>query len=353
MLVVFTFLACDEAKEDPKTNFKHSVPNKAKFRLEVLGGLKIVPLNGGVTIHIKPADSSLIGKEVFLSVDGDSIQVASIGQKVEVIFKDVKLGLHDVEVKMADGYKKSIRIEVLSNTVPNNLSYKIEKSYKHDISAYTQGLEFSEGELYEGTGLRNGESMLRRVDLISGEPLSQIRLKSEDFGEGITVFDNMVFQLTWQNQIAYCYDKETFKLLDEFRYPQGISEGWGLTHNSDNLIMSDGTNRIHFLDASTFLEERFIDVYDNHGAVGQLNELEYIDGLIYANIYTTDKIAQIDPESGAVIGYIDMAGLLSDKDRMPGTDVLNGIAYNRSTNKIYVTGKRWPKLFEVKFIPKT
>lgn len=352
LLLLTTITGCDDSNNDSKSNSQNNVPNKAKFRLEIIGGIKSIPLGESVSIKIKPADSSLVGESVMVMLDGDSIHSFSVGEIVRIPLKGVRLGLHDILFKMADGYKKTVRIEVVSNIQPKSWSYQIVNSFRHDVSAYTQGLEFHNGVLYEGTGLRNGQSNLRRVDLLSGKSLIQIQLPSQDFGEGITVVDNKVYQLTWQNRIAYCYDSETLKLIDEFRYPQSINEGWGLTHDSEHLIMSDGTNRIHFLDGKTFSEVGHIDVYDNRGAVGQLNELEIIDGILYANIYTSDKIAQIDPKTGTVLGYIDMAGLLKNSDRSQGTDVLNGIAYNHETNKIYVTGKRWPKLFEVIFIPK-
>ena len=203
------------------------------------------------------------------------------------------------------------------------------------------------GVLYEDTGL-NGQSTLRREDLSSGKVLQSQPLSSEYFGEGITVWKDQIIQLTWQSHIGFVYDKASFKLLKLFNYP---TEGWGLTHDDTYLIMSDGTPIIHFLDPNTLQEVKKIEVRDAYGPVVNLNELEYICGEIFANIWQTDRIARISPETGQVIGWIDLSGLLSAEDRVPPIDVLNGIAYDAAHDRLFVTGKLWPKLFEITLRP--
>ena len=226
-------------------------------------------------------------------------------------------------------------------------TYKVVNTYPHDRSAFTEGLELDNGVLYEDTGL-NGQSTLRREDLSSGKVLQSQPLSSEYFGEGITVWKDQIIQLTWQSHIGFVYDKASFKLLKQFNYP---TEGWGLTHDDTYLIMSDGTPIIHFLDPNTLQEVKKIEVRDAYGPVVNLNELEYICGEIFANIWQTDRIARISPETGQVIGWIDLSGLLSAEDRVPPIDVLNGIAYDAAHDRLFVTGKLWPKLFEITLRP--
>ena len=226
-------------------------------------------------------------------------------------------------------------------------TYKVVNTYPHDRAAFTQGLELDNGVLYENTGL-NGQSTLRRVDLSSGKVLQSQALSSEYFGEGITVWKDQIIQLTWQSHLGFVYDKASFKLLKQFNYP---TEGWGLTHDDAYLIMSDGTPVIHFLDPNTLQEVKKIEVRDARGPVVNLNELEYICGEIFANIWQTDRIARISPETGQVIGWIDLSGLLNAQDRVPPVDVLNGIAYDAAHDRLFVTGKLWPKLFEITLAP--
>jgi glutaminyl-peptide cyclotransferase len=225
-------------------------------------------------------------------------------------------------------------------------SYKIKNSWPHDRHAYTQGLIFLDGLLWESTG-QYGTSSLRKVELKSGKVVKQISLPKNYFGEGMTVFHNKVFQLTWQEHKGFIYDPATFQKQGEFSY---TGEGWGLTHDGESLIMSDGTDQIRFLDPSTFQTIRTISVADRGEPVDQLNELEYIDGEIYANIYQTDRIARIEPKTGKILGWIDLTGLLSTKDRTGEEDVLNGIAYDATGRRLFVTGKMWPKLFEIEIV---
>ena len=224
--------------------------------------------------------------------------------------------------------------------------YEVVKVFPHDPSAFTQGLLFDQGILYESTGL-NGYSSIRRVDLESGKVLALVPLPETFFGEGIAIVDQKLYQLTWQEQTGFIYDKETFALQQQFSYP---TQGWGITFDGKNLIMSDGTPRLYFWEPETLTQIGAIDVHDENGPVAALNELEYIHGEIFANIWQTDQIARIDPTTGVVTGWIDLSGLLPPEDRTPTTDVLNGIAYLPEGNRLFVTGKRWPKLFEIRLL---
>lgn len=223
---------------------------------------------------------------------------------------------------------------------------RIVNSYPHDQRAFTQGLAFEGGVLYEGTGLK-GASGLRQVELTSGKIIKISKLPDEFFGEGITIYKDKVIQLTWQSRIGFIYDKHSFKLIGKFSYP---FEGWGITSDGRYLIASDGTDALHFLNPRTFKEEAVIKVFDNNGSVASLNELEFINGEIYANIWQKDIIVRISPETGEVLGWIDLRGLLSEYGYASPAGVLNGIAYDKDNNRLFITGKLWPKIFEVELI---
>jgi glutamine cyclotransferase len=218
--------------------------------------------------------------------------------------------------------------------------------FPHDRNAWTQGLTYVDGSLYEGTG-RLGESSLRRVELETGKVLQITALPDELYGEGIAAFGDRIFQLTWHARLGFVYDRQSFDLLETFRYP---TEGWGLTHDGEYLIMSDGTPTLRFLQPDTLAETRHLDVHDAGNPVTWLNELEYVEGEIYANVWQSDLIARIDPETGSVSGWIDLADLLSPEDRGETLGALNGIAYDAENRRLFVTGKLWPKLFQIELI---
>jgi glutaminyl-peptide cyclotransferase len=227
-------------------------------------------------------------------------------------------------------------------------TYEVKHVYPHDPAAFTQGLIFRDGVLWESTGL-HGSSSLRKVELETGRVLKKVDVPQQYFAEGMTIFRNHVYQLTWQSQKGFIYDPESFQPQGEFAY---TGEGWGLTHDADNLIMSDGTNRIRFIDPTTFETKRTISVVNNGQPLNELNELEYVKGEIYANIWQTDTLVRLDPQTGKILGLIDLSGLLPTTDRTPATDVLNGIAYDEANDRLFVTGKMWPKLFEIRVIKK-
>jgi glutamine cyclotransferase len=221
-------------------------------------------------------------------------------------------------------------------------SYRLVHTYPHDRTAFTQGLIFRDGVLYEGTGLK-GQSGIRKVKLETGEVLQFHALDPMYFGEGITDWQDSLVQLTWQAEVGFVYDLATFQPRRRFTY---TGEGWGITHDDKRLIMSDGSSSLRFLDPATLKETGRITVRDGGRRIDQLNELEFVKGEILANVWQTERIARIDPSTGRVTGWIDLSGLLSPSDRA-GTDVMNGIAYDAAGDRLFVTGKLWPKLFEI------
>lgn len=242
----------------------------------------------------------------------------------------------------------SIQVEILSDIVPKTYRYSVVNTYKHDIGAYTQGLQYYNGLLYEGTGNYN-QSSIRKVKLENGEIIQIRNNESNIFGEGITIFKDKIYQLTYKSQVCFVYDLNTFEEVQKFSFQN--NEGWGLTNNGKELIMSDGTNIIYFIDPQMFTVIRQIEVYNNEDKVDSLNELEFIGGKIYANRYYTDEIVIIDPETGKEEARVNMKGILAVKDRSTSTNVLNGIAWDKEQNRLFVTGKYWPKLFEIQLFP--
>ncbi len=236
--------------------------------------------------------------------------------------------------------------EITAHTPPV-YGYRIVNVFPHDPHAFTQGLVFDTGFLFEGTGLY-GRSSLRKNTLETGAVLQLRPLPPRFFGEGITVFGDRIIQLTWRSRTGFVYDKHSFELLGSFRYP---TEGWGLTHDGERLILSDGSATLYFLDAETFREIGRLQVVAPSGPVHRLNELEYISGEVYANVWQTDRIARISLQTGAVTGWIDLDGLGRSQPHQEPMDVLNGIAYDPQRERLFVTGKLWPHLFEIELIP--
>jgi glutamine cyclotransferase len=242
-----------------------------------------------------------------------------------------------------------VALNLLSNkpaNTPTQYTYSIVNEFPHDTNAFTQGLVIDNDVLYEGTGL-NGHSTLRRVDLETGKVLQLYALSDEFFGEGITVLGDRIIQLTWLSHKGFVYDKNSFELLQNFTYP---TEGWGITHNGTHLIMSDGSANLYFLNPETLQRVGQIAVNDAGSPVAELNELEYIKGEIYANIWYEKRIAIISPQTGNVRAWIDLTGIV-DQENTSGGRVLNGIAYNANEDRLFVTGKMWSKLYEIQLTP--
>lgn len=252
-----------------------------------------------------------------------------------------------LEAKMSDGSVKTDKriIKLTSNIIPTDYVAEVVNVYPHSTSNYTQGLEFYNNRLFEGTGgmgKTGGKSKLMEIDLKTGKSIQSLALNDNLFGEGITILNDKIYQLTWQQNKCFVYDVNTFELLNTFEY---TGEGWGLTNNGKHLIMSDGTERLYFRDPENFQLLKTIEVYNNLGAQKLLNELEYINGKILANIYTTNNIVKINIENGIVEGIID-ASLIA-LDYKGNGEVLNGIAYKASTKQLFITGKNWPNLLEI------
>lgn len=236
-----------------------------------------------------------------------------------------------------------------TNTIPPpaNISYNIVNTFPHDTSSFTQGLIWQNNSLYEGTGMW-GHSRLLQVDIKNGKAEKSVSLDPAMFGEGITMLGNKIYQLTWENHKVYVYDAKTFKKLNEFTWDH---EGWGITNNGTDLIVSTGDSNLYFVDPDSFKIKKIVGVSDNNGPVGNLNELEFVNGVVYANVYLADIIVKIDAASGHVLGKIDLSGLLAKAGKQVDTNegyVLNGIAYDSTKKSMYITGKKWPLLFEMK-----
>ncbi len=239
------------------------------------------------------------------------------------------------------------RLAAADGDIPT-LTYALVKAWPHDRGAFTEGLVYLDGELVESTGL-NGQSTLRKVDLETGRVLQEVKLDDQYFGEGIAVLGGKIFQLTWTSHHGFIYDASTLRLEGGFAF---TGEGWGLTTDGTSLIMTDGTSRIRFIDPRTFQVTRTIDVLAHGRPVERLNELEYVNGELYANVWQTEFVLQIDPGTGRILGSIDFVGLLPQADRARDTDVMNGIAYDAKDDRLFVTGKNWPWLYEVKVKPR-
>ena len=249
-----------------------------------------------------------------------------------------------------ESQKTSKRITVLNDESPKIYKFNIINEFPHDITSYTQGLEFHNGILYESTGQR-GESKLRAVDYKTGEVLENIDLSNSYFGEGLTVLNDKIYQLTWQSKIGFVYSIDPLTKINSFKYGKS-KEGWGICNDGTNLYKSDGSEKVWILDPETLVEQEYIQVYTNKSKVVGLNEMEWIDGKIYANRYQKNGVAIINPDNGAIEGVVDFSSLKNKVTQHDKLDVLNGIAYNPDTKTIFVTGKRWDKLFEVEIVEK-
>lgn len=281
-------------------------------------------------------------------LDGQKLAAASA-----IDISDKKLGKHAVSATIFYGEeqkKLTNTIVFLAAKAPQIYTYEIVNEYPHDENAFTQGLEYYDGFLYESTGQR-GSSSLRKVALETGKVLQKIDLEDKYFGEGMTIFNNKIYMLTWQGNKGFVFNLDTFKLEKEFPYGQS-KEGWGLTHNNEQLIKTDGTDRVWFLDPKTLEEKSHIEVYTIDRNTDKLNEIEYINGKIYANIWQRNSIVIIDPITGTIEGIADLSGLQSKVGKSGDDHVLNGIAYDEEKDRLFVTGKDWNTLFEIKLLKK-
>ena len=287
------------------------------------------------------------------TIDSVVYQYDNVKTEATMPLSNSKLGLQEVTATVYfNGTSQKINqtIQVLNDVAPKVYDFEIVNEYPHDITSYTQGLEFDNGDLYESTGQR-GESKLRKVDYKTGAVIKNIDLENRYFGEGLTILNSKIYQLTWQSGKGFVYDVETFEKIKDFNYIKS-KEGWGICNDGKVLYKSDGTDKIWTLDPETLEETTFIETYTNKGKIVGINELEWVNGKIYANRYQLDGVAIINPKNGAIEGVIDFRSLKKKVTQHKGLDVLNGLAWNPDTNTLFVTGKRWDKLFEVKIIEK-
>jgi len=345
LLFVFTsflFINCAQSSKrtrKPVTNIQISPKNKT-YKV----GDKLT-----VNLQSKIKDGSLLQIELYL--DGKSIFVSKeIVCSVNIETSNFSVGAHYLKTiaTKEDGTTGENYFDflLLSDVIPQKFGYKVIKSYPHNIENFTEGFEIRNGYLYEGTG-QEGSSAIYKTDISSWKVIKEYRLDDQYFGEGITILKGKLYQLTYKTQIGFTRDINTFELLKTWTFKN--EQGWGLTNDGKSLIMSDGTEFLYYLDPETFKLSKRIQVCNNKGVIKNLNELEYINGEIWANIWTTDTVVKIDPNSGKIVAEIDLTGILSSNlvNQKTEVDVLNGIAYDNEKNKIYVTGKFWPKLFEI------
>ena len=320
-----------------------------QFKLKVLNPDQLTQASTLKLKLINPKDFSIDSIKL---VDGNSTKKIAAKSVFELQLSEQKLGVNSISVEVfSEG--KSVEVKtsftVYNSKKPQLYTYKIINAYPHDIKAYTQGLEFYKDTLYESTGLR-GKSSLRKVNYKTGEIYKKVDLDQFYFGEGLTIFNEKIIQLTYQSNEGLIYNLDMDK-IGKFKY-NASKEGWGLTHDHQWLYKSDGSTKIWKLDQETLEEVDYIQAVTHSAVLNRLNELEYINGKIYANTYLKDGIVIINPETGAVEGLIDLRGLKKKVTQHDQLDVLNGIAYNKNTKQLFVTGKNWDKLFEIELIKK-
>ncbi|MBN2682628.1 MAG: glutaminyl-peptide cyclotransferase [Bacteroidales bacterium] len=359
LLSVFIFQSCSDDKEKSSSGTKKPVdtvqkPIKKEIRMSfdypasniLIAHGEIVPIEASPKeLNVKPDSAVLFinGKRVVSSLDFPLLHNWNT--------KENKLGRHSIKLKSyfsGEEEEISTSVQIKSEIEPIMYSYKIVKKYPHDTKAYSQGLFYEDGFLYEGTG-QYGESTIRKVSLEDGKIQDYFNMPPNIFGEGITIIGDNIYQLSWRENKGFVYNKNSFELIKNFEFS---TEGWGLTSDGKKLYMTDGSNKLFVLDKDNFNVIETIEVYNNNGPITNLNELEYINGEIYANVYLTDFIVIINPETGKITGQIDLTGLLKTTNYTGNVDVLNGIAWDSKTKRLFITGKLWPNVFEISLVRK-
>lgn len=328
---------------------KNPKKNNDAFSLEIKNPKKTFSTRDVLNLSLHNKNNIAVDSVVYF-LNKDRVEVSSN----TLALADKKLGEKILTAKIySDGetYEASQKLTILSSIKPKLYTYKILETYPHDINAYTQGLEFENDTLYESTG-QYRQSSLRKTDYKTGKVLQQVNLPAQYFGEGLTILNNKIYQLTWRENTGFIYNLKTLEQTGTFVYGQS-KEGWGLCHDPENNIYkSDGTDRIWTLNANTLAEKDYVEIFTNTSKINSVNELEWVEGKIYANVYQQGSIAIIDPTNGAVEGVIDLTDLKDKVTQHPKLDVLNGIAYNGEPNILYITGKNWDKLFKIEFFEK-
>jgi glutamine cyclotransferase len=339
-------------KDSPKTNDQ---VNNVDITLFSPGAYNY---SGGDTVKIMAKyPASLKVDSVVYSLDSVRIGSVKDSSYIQILTDTLQLGTRLVSAKIYQGGKTqdiSTNIYLKASKEPEKLTYKVIKKFPHDTSAYTEGLLYQDGYLYESTG-NAGHSDIRKVDLETGKIVQRQKLADKYFGEGSAIVGDKIVMFTYKDKVGFVFDKNTLKQLSQFNNNVGI-EGWGVTYDGNKIYLDDSTNRIWFLDKNDYHQTGFIDVFDNHGPVEQINELEYIDGKIYSNIYTYDNIIVIDPKTGAVLQSVNLEDIWPIAQRPKGFDnvnnVLNGIAWDAKGKRLFVTGKKWPWVYQVEFMRK-
>lgn len=343
-LLAFNFLVLFTVSCGNNTGDKNNA-----FSLEIINPKKTYTPENELEIALKNKKNIEIDSVSYF-LNTERLEV----KKNKVSLKGKKLGEKVLKVRIysdSEVYETWEKITILSPVKPKLYTYRILETYPHDIHAYTQGLEFENDTLYESTG-QYKESTLRKTDYKTGEILKMVQLADPYFGEGLTILNNKIYQLTWRENTGFIYNLKTMEQTGTFVYGQS-KEGWGLCHDEDgNIYKSDGTDRIWTLNSNTLAEKDFIEIYTNTSKINSVNELEWVEGKIYANVYQQGSIAIIDPTNGAVEGVIDLTDLKEKVTQHPKLDVLNGIAYNGEPNILYITGKNWDKLFKIEILEK-
>lgn len=344
--------SCGENTEQDKPSETEIIQPTSVKITSVEGLLNNQKLTIGDTIKVRilatgdaKVDSSL------MTLGGN--KVVATGDRLEMTTSDLLPGKHTIRVEATSTNGKEVHIfavEMLSDIVPTEYTYQRVTYYTHDPNAFTEGLFYHNGFLYENTG-QNGESSLRKVELETGRVLEQVFLRDQYFGEGIALWKDMIFQLTYRAREGFVYTIDGFEQIKSFNFATETSEGWGMTTVDDKLVMSDGSENLYFLDPETLTESKRLKVYDNNGPLKNINELEYIDGIIYANVWLTDYLVTIDLSTGKVLSKIDLTGLMNAQTSRLVKE-LNGIAYDHNGKRLFVTGKYWPRLYEIRLIEK-
>ena len=347
-LMIFSLtviLSCGEDKTQSTKQPDKSAPSPK------LG--KIAPLTDntytiGDTVHLKLTDVESELNEIQVFLNEQSISTLDGPDSLMIPTANGKLGQNTIKLSLKDqkgqSQNLSTAISLISDITPKKLSYALQGVYEHDQQLFTQGFNFDQGSILESTGLK-GQSLIRRYDLQSGQIQQEVKLDNEFFGEGCVVFGERLFLLTYQNNQIFVYNKDNFEFIGEFFWP---NEGWGLTRNEAELILSDGSSNIYFFDPENLVEKRRIQVSNEKGFIEKINELEYVDGLLLANIWQTDTIIGIDPMTGKVLYELNMRGILPGYESENQPDhVLNGIAYRPDHKSLLITGKKWPRIFEI------
>lgn len=342
LLLNLILISCGSNSNKKISDFSLSISNsKAEYQL-----------GESIEIALKNPKNRKIDSTLFY-FESNSLKTEPGATEVEIPLKDQKLGNQTIRaVVYSEGVADTIQIDVkiFNNTPPDIYTYKIINTYPHDSEAYTQGLEFYNDTLYESTG-QYGNSSLRKTNFETGEVFKNVKLADRYFGEGLSILNGKIYQLTWKEGEGLVYDLKSFEKTGTFKFNQS-KEGWGLCNNGNQFYKSDGSEKIWVLNGKTMAEKSFIQPTTHKSISTQLNELEWVEGKIYANTYQRDGVAIINPENGAIVGLIDFHGLRDKVTQHPKLDVLNGIAYNPNTKKLYVTGKNWDKLFEVEIVKK-